>query len=77
LESSTRCFVLEEDVMATIDKNEHDRWVDVTAPHDERRKGAAAVAEDELVDESSEDSFPASDPPSFTPITSLGPPDSG
>lgn len=36
------------------------------------RIGLDKEREDRLIDGSSEDSFPASDPPSFTPTTSLG-----
>ena len=41
-------------------------------PEFRRRIGWNGAKDDNMVDMSSEDSFPASDAPSFTPTTSLG-----
>jgi hypothetical protein len=41
-------------------------------PDFRRRIGLGPAEEDKMIDMSSEDSFPASDAPSFTPTTSLG-----
>jgi hypothetical protein len=61
-------------IMATPATSTITRYSDVAAPPEDTQKPRGKTAAHDIIQEASEDSFPASDPPSWTPVTGMGPP---